>query len=83
MAPPIPKTERVYETFQYPGLHEKAKQLGAPYKALAQKYGAAFLDLAPLITSSDKDGVHWDESEHFRLAETLAPLVRALFRLGA
>jgi lysophospholipase L1-like esterase len=75
LAPPIPKAQHVYDAFRYDGLEVKAHRLGPLYHALADHYGAEFLDLADKIPSSCLDGVHLDPAQHRQIAELLHPIL--------
>lgn len=80
LSPPIPKLLRVYDSFRYDGLEAKAQSLAHRYELLAKKRGAAFINLAKFISSSDIDGVHLDPTQHHLLATTLHPVVVSLVK---
>lgn len=62
----------------FEGGTEKAQQLAPHYQAFARQAGCAFLDVAPLVTASPIDGVHWAADQHIRLGNHLADVVRKL-----
>jgi len=57
---------------------EKSQRLGAVYRPQAEKYGAAFLDAAAIIRTSDIDGVHFEAGEHAKLGKAVAGAIRAM-----
>ncbi len=57
----------------------RSEDFGRRAKAVAARFGAAFLDAAPLVRASSIDGLHLPAEEHAKLAEAVAPIVRDLF----
>ena len=74
--PPLAKLTFLGDMFY--GGSEKSKGLGAAYRPQAEKYGAAFLDAAPIIRTSDIDGVHFEAGEHAKLGKAVASAIRAM-----
>ena len=60
------------------GGKEKSKQFGRLYKAIANENKLLFLDLAKKVKVSEKDGVHFDTSQHQIIAKEVAQIVTAL-----
>ena len=79
--PPVGKLTAVGST-NFPeifrGAEEKSKTLGQIYRKFAQEAGAAFLDTAEVIVSSDVDGIHFEADEHRKLGEAVAAVVKQL-----
>ncbi len=57
----------------------KSKKFGKYYAQVAEEYGCHFLDTAPIVRSSDVDGIHWEVSEHRKLGQAVAARVREIF----
>ena len=56
----------------------RSRALPPLYRALAENYGAAFLDAGEVIAVSPVDGVHFDEAAHAALAVAVAEKLRAM-----
>jgi lysophospholipase L1-like esterase len=56
----------------------KSKALAEHYRAVAERFGAGFLDAGTVVTSSDVDGIHLDLSSHQFLGEAIVNAVRSL-----
>ena len=57
---------------------ERSKELAPEYQAIAEQYGAAFLDAAQYAKAGPEDGIHLDIPSHRRLAEALAEKIREI-----
>jgi len=77
MAPP-PTVEITDYDLMFTGAAEKSKLFGEYYRRSAKWYGLDFLDVGKIIVSSPADGIHFDPSEHRKLAEAMAEKVRKL-----
>lgn len=77
MSPP-----RVYEvsehSMSFAGGAEKSTELSDQYRKRAQELGCHFFDTGSIVESNKEEGIHWDTTEHQKLAEALAPLVRTI-----
>lgn len=60
------------------GGEEKSKLLGHYYQQVAQKHHSAFLDLASVVTVSNIDGIHYDQDQHIKLAQSVKNLIENL-----
>lgn len=78
LSPSIPVLAKTYEGYRYPQLEQKARGLAPLYRAVAQKHNADFIDLAPSVPVSLKDGIHLEPDQHRTIAERLAPFVASL-----
>jgi lysophospholipase L1-like esterase len=77
LAPALPgKLSDLAEMFT--GAADKAARLGQYFQTVADLYGCEFLDLAPLIHSSDQDGIHLELAEHTRLGQVVAEKLAGL-----
>jgi lysophospholipase L1-like esterase len=56
----------------------KSKKFAEHYGRVAQKYRCHFLDTAPIITSSELDGIHLDSDQHRKLGLAVAKRVREI-----
>ena len=74
--PPIVKAGPYTEMFA--GGVEKSKRFGDLYRQVAETHGCHFFNTAEVIVSSDRDGIHFELSEHQKLGEALVPLVREI-----
>lgn len=75
---PIPVREAGALTDVFAGAEARQAGLAGHLAAVAERQGCAFLDLAPLGTVSDIDGVHWEADTHAAIGAALAETVRAL-----
>ncbi len=57
----------------------KSAKFGKHFALVAKECGCHFLDTAPIIRSSDIDGIHWDVSEHRKLGLAVAARVKEIF----
>jgi lysophospholipase L1-like esterase len=78
MAPP-PIRELADYSKIFRGAETKSKEFGRLYKVIAQNHNCAFLDTAKYITSSNIDGIHLEASEHLKLGEKVAFVVKEMF----
>ncbi len=74
--PPVAKLTEFAAMFE--GAGPKSELLGPAYRQVAEEYGCAFFDTAEVIVSSDIDGIHLELSEHRKLGEAVATLVKQL-----
>lgn len=75
--PPVLDIPDLWEAMR--GAPEKSKSLGIESKKIAAEMNCHFLDAGNILTSSPKDGFHWEASEHDKLGRAVADLVRQLF----
>jgi len=73
---PIARLELFADAFE--GGTEKSRRLAGHFAAVAESRSCAFVDAGTLISSSDVDGIHLDESQHAALGAALAEHVRPL-----
>lgn len=78
VAPPVVGPLTAEDLPFYGGAVERSRQLGPAYAQVAEALGCAFLDLAPVVTTSPLDGWHWDAAEHTKAGAAIAAAVRAL-----
>jgi lysophospholipase L1-like esterase len=74
--PPVARLSDFAEMFE--GAELKSVRFAAHYRRVAQERGCAFLDTAPVIVSSDLDGIHFEAGEHARLGRAVAGKVREI-----
>ena len=74
--PPLARLDRFADTFA--GATEKSRRLAGHFAEAAEVRSCAFLDAGAVISSSDVDGIHLDETEHARLGKAIAEQVRRL-----
>jgi lysophospholipase L1-like esterase len=74
--PPLARLTAYADMFL--GGQEKSRALAPLYAEAARQRGAGFLDAGTVVRSTDLDGVHFEASEHRKLAGALAPLVKRL-----
>lgn len=74
--PPLGRLTEYADMFT--GGTEKSRQLGARYREVCEEHGAAFFDTAPVVSSSDIDGIHWEKGAHAALGTALAGVVGKL-----
>ncbi len=58
---------------------QRLRELSCLYRQLARTYGARFLDLAQLVSPSQKDGIHLEPADHCAIAENLAGVIQAIY----
>jgi lysophospholipase L1-like esterase len=71
--PPLGRLTEYADMFT--GGPEKSRQLGGRYREVCEEYGVAFFDTAPVVSSSDIDGIHWEKGAHAALGAALAGVV--------
>jgi lysophospholipase L1-like esterase len=77
VAPPkLAKLTEYVEMFE--GGTEKSLKLGEHYLKIANELNVPFLDANNIVTSSDKDGIHWEAGEHAKFAQVLAKIIPGL-----
>lgn len=76
--PPTTPLEKTPFVDMIAGGEAKSKLLGKFYEQTARELGCAFLDAGKVIVSSPVDGLHWDASEHAKLAKAMAQRVREI-----
>lgn len=76
--PPFARLTEFAEMFE--GAREKSKKLSAHYRRVAREKGCKFFNTSKVITSSDIDGVHLERSEHQKLGQAVASLVREILK---
>ena len=74
--PPIGELSEFAEMFE--GADAKSRRFSEHYRRVSEEYGCQFFDTAQVIVSSDIDGIHFDLSEHKKLGQAVAPLVRKI-----
>lgn len=62
----------------FAGAEAKARRLPGFYRAVAGRWGAAFLDAGEVIGPSPLDGVHFEAEDHVRLGRRVAEAVKAM-----
>jgi lysophospholipase L1-like esterase len=73
--PPLAKLTGFREMFE--GGAEKSLLLGARYRDVAAREGAAFMDAGAVIQCSPLDGIHYEADQHERLGRAAADAVRS------
>ena len=58
--------------------YERSRLLSPEYKAVAERYGAGFLDAALYAQADPLDGIHLDAPSHRRLAEAMAEKIHEM-----
>ncbi len=56
----------------------KSQHFAAEYRRVAGELNCAYFDAGSVVTTSDRDGVHWEVEEHRKLGLALVDVVRAL-----
>lgn len=64
---------------QFLGAAKKSQQLARYYAAVAQGTGSHFLDAAQVMTSSERDGIHFEADGHKKLGLAVAEKVKEIF----
>ena len=80
LAAPPPVVELTAFADMFDGAREKSLELGARYRAVAERHGVGFVDAGAHIDCSPLDGIHFEAGEHATLGRAMASAVRA--RLG-
>jgi lysophospholipase L1-like esterase len=77
IAPPrLAKLTEYADMFE--GGTEKSKLLGKYYEKIAIDLNVPFFDADTVVTTSDKDGIHWEASEHAKFAQALYKIIPGL-----
>ncbi len=77
--PPIGDLEKLgWEIFE--GAQAKAKTLSAQFRRVSEQYGCALLDAAAFIEPSPVDGLHLEASEHHKLGQRVAQVIKEMYR---
>ena len=76
--PPIAKLSDFAEMFEE--AETKSHKFSEYYHCVAEELGCAFFNAAAVIVSSDLDGIHLEEKEHFKLGQALSVKVKELIR---
>lgn len=71
--PPIGPLPPEMEIFA--GGEEKSRKLGFFFRLQAKRLGCHFLDAQEVVTTSPKDGIHWDGEGNRAFAEALARIL--------
>jgi lysophospholipase L1-like esterase len=56
----------------------KSRKLAEHYRRVAAEMGCPFLDASTVVTSSDLDGIHFEQSEHAKLGQAVAIMVKEI-----
>jgi lysophospholipase L1-like esterase len=72
--PPLGQLSEFAEMFG--GAVARSRGFSDHYERVAEEYGCAFFDTSEVIVSSDVDGVHLERSEHRKMGQALAALVK-------
>jgi lysophospholipase L1-like esterase len=75
--PPVGKLAEFAEMFD--DAEVKSRKFSEYYRRVAEEYGCMLLDTSEVIVSSDLDGIHFEASEHQKLGEAVAALVKNIF----
>lgn len=75
--PPLGKITFFSEIFE--GGKEKSEKLATHYEDVAKRHRCQYYDTSKIIFSSDYDGIHLSKSNHKKLGEKVAQLVRNIF----
>ncbi len=67
---------------QFEGAPEKSQQLARHYADVAEKFGVHFIDAAEAMTSSPRDGIHYEAEGHAQLGKVVAKRVKEIFKSG-
>lgn len=74
--PPLGKLTEFEDVFR--GGPAKSRKLPHEFQVTAEKLKCPFFNTAEIISSSNIDGVHFDVSEHRRLGERIALIVKQI-----
>jgi lysophospholipase L1-like esterase len=75
LAPPPVLEIGPYATM-FKGAAVKSRELPELYKKVAEETGVPYVDASAIVEPSPTEGLHWRKSEHIKLAEALAELIR-------
>ncbi len=79
MSPPVVGPLSDYaEMFQ--DAQTKSSHFAKYYRQVADLYHCYFMDTAEIVVSSDRDGIHWEASEHRKLGKAVAARVREILK---
>jgi lysophospholipase L1-like esterase len=78
VAPP-PVAGMTYFAEMFKGAPEKSRALGKYFAIAARERGCHFLDAGAFVRTSDRDGIHLDQSQHEILGREVANKVREIF----
>lgn len=73
---PIPLREDGYEDNIFAGAILRAKQFDQDFKKLAAKTNCFYFNVAPYITLSEIDGIHFDEKSHYTFAHIISGKIK-------
>lgn len=78
--PPLHSQHGEFADFalMFAGGYEKSKGFSAQFTRVAKEFGVPMLDAGELIATSPYDGVHFDLSEHEKLASAIGGKVREM-----
>lgn len=54
---------------------EKSKEITPVYERIAKAYNCEFLNLNDIVETSDIDGLHYEQNEHKKIAESIIKLI--------
>lgn len=74
--PPVGKLTVFAEMFE--GAEAKSLKLAEHYSRVAAEMGCPCLDASTIITSSDLDGIHFEQGEHAKLGQAVAIKVKEI-----
>jgi lysophospholipase L1-like esterase len=74
--PPVGKLTAFAEMFE--GAEAKSQKFAEHYRRVATELKCHFFDTSTVITSSDLDGIHFEQSEHAKLGQAVALKVREI-----
>jgi len=74
--PPVAKLTEFAEMFE--DAEGRSGRFAQHYRRVAEECRCAFLDTSRVIVSSDKDGIHLELSEHRKLGEAVAEMVKTI-----
>ncbi len=75
--PPIYEVGEFADMFA--GGTAKSLSLAEYYQRSAEKLGCSFFDAGSVVTSCNKEGIHWDVEQHKLFANALVPVIQAIF----
>lgn len=78
LAPPLVDDTVMEAREEFAGAGEKTARLPSLYQQLARRYGSRFADVSGWVSPSPKDGIHLEEKAHFKMAQELYSLIKAL-----
>jgi len=75
--PPLARLSLLADVFE--GGLAKSQQLGAHYKGIAGLFNSHFLDAGEVISTSDSDGIHFDQDQHEILGQAVTRSAQGIF----